>query len=83
MNQIQLFNIMKQKNIGSNNGIEVIDIAGTSLEDLESLISENISKVDALYQACDSLVQSGGEGIAIKIATENNKPTFSCNLDGG
>ena len=61
---------------GNNNGIEIIDIAGTSLENLESLISGNISNVDALYQACDSLVQSGGESIAIKIATENNKPTF-------
>ena len=70
------------KEYGSNNEIEIIDIAGTSLEDLESLISENISKVDALYQACDTLVQSGGENIAIRIATENNKPTFSCNLDG-
>ena len=38
--------------------------------------------MDALYQACDTLVQSGGESLSIKIATENNKPTFSCNLDG-
>ena len=67
---------------GNNNGIKIIDIAGTSLEDLENLISKNISKVDALYQACDSLVQSGGEDLAIRIATENNKPTFSCNLEG-
>ena len=70
------------KEYASNNGIEIIDIAGTSLEDLESLLSENISKVDSLYQACDSLVQSGGEELAIKIATEKNKPTFSCNHDG-
>ena len=67
---------------GNEHGIEIIDIAGASLENLENKINENISNVDALYQACDSLVQSGGESIAIRIATENNKPTFSCNLDG-
>jgi len=67
---------------GNKHGIEIIDISATSLENLENKINENISNVDALYQACDTLVQSGGEGIAIRIATENNKPTFSCNLDG-
>ena len=67
---------------GNEHGIEIIDIAGASLENLENKINENISNVDALYQACDSLVQSGGESISIRIATENNKPTFSCNLDG-
>jgi len=67
---------------GNRHGIEIIDISATSLENLENKINENISNVDALYQACDSLVQSGGEEIAIRIATENNKPTFSCNLDG-
>jgi len=70
------------KKYGNNNGIEIIDIAGSSLESLENIISENISKVDVLYQACDTLVQSGGEELAIKIATEKNKPTFSCNHDG-
>lgn len=67
---------------GKNNGIEIIDLGGTSLEDLENIISKNISNVDVIYQACDSLVQSGGESISIKIATKNKKPTFSCNLDG-
>jgi len=67
---------------GNKHGIEIIDISATSLENLENKINENISNVDVLYQACDTLVQSGGEEIAIRIATENNKPTFSCNLDG-
>jgi len=67
---------------GNKHGIEIIDISATSLENLENKINGNISNVDALYQACDTLVQSGGEEIAIRIATENNKPTFSCNLDG-
>ena len=67
---------------GNKHGIEIIDVSATSLENLENKINGNISNVDALYQACDTLVQSGGEEIAIRIATENNKPTFSCNLDG-
>ena len=66
----------------SMHGFQVIDIAGTSLEHLEFLITEQISSVDSLYNACDTLVQSGGELIAIQIATANNKPTFSCNQDG-
>jgi len=67
---------------GKNHQIEIIDISASTLENLETRIHENISKVDALYQACDTLVQSGGEKIAIRIASDNNKPTFSCNLDG-
>ncbi len=70
------------KEYASTNGIEVIDLAGTSLENLESQISEKITSVDSLYQACDTLIQGGGESIAIKIAAENKKPTFSCNKDG-
>ncbi len=67
---------------GKAHGIEVVDIAGTSLENLELLISEKITSVDSLYQACDTLIQGGGELIAIKIAAENKKPSFSCNKDG-
>ena len=67
---------------GNKYGMEIINISATSLENLDNNINENISNVDALYQACDTLVQSGGEEIAIRIATENNKPSFSCNLDG-
>ncbi len=70
------------KEYGKAHGIEVVDIAGTSLENLELLISEKITSVDSLYQACDTLIQGGGELIAIKIAIENKKPSFSCNKDG-
>jgi len=31
---------------------------------------------------CTQVADVHGEEIAIRIATENNKPTFSCNLDG-
>ena len=62
--------------------VEIIEINPKSIEDTESKILNIINEIDAIYQACDTLVQSGGEEIAIKIATEHNKPTFSCNKDG-
>ena len=35
-----------------------------------------------MYNACDTLVQSGGEEISIRVGLENNKPSFSCNKGG-
>ncbi|MDC4231311.1 MAG: ABC transporter substrate-binding protein [Nitrosopumilus sp.] len=67
---------------GKNNDIEIIGIHAKSLENLEEEILKEIDNVDALYQSCDTLIQSGGEEISIKIANEHKIPTFSCNLDG-
>ncbi|AJW71292.1 ABC transporter substrate-binding protein [Nitrosopumilus adriaticus] len=62
-------------------GIQVIDIAANSISNTSELLSENIGDLDAIYLACDTLIQSGADVVAIKIATENSVPVFTCNLD--
>ena len=63
-------------------GIEVIKIDPPTLDDVSDYINLKISEVDVLYNACDTLVQSGAEEISIQMSLENNKPAFSCNKDG-
>lgn len=65
-----------------NRGIEIIDIAAVDLEDLKIQLNDNISKIDALYSTCDTLVQSGGEEIVIEFSMRYEKPSFTCNKDG-
>ncbi len=72
----------KMKEYASEIGIDVIEIAPKTLPDANDAISNKIDDVDALYQACDTLIQSGAEKIAIRIATGHDKPTFSCNKEG-
>lgn len=72
----------KMKSYASELDIDVVEVAPKTLQDASSTISNKIDDVDALYQACDTLIQSGAEKIAIKIAMEHHKPTFSCNKEG-
>ena len=73
---------MEMKDYALSKEIEIIKIDPLNLEGTEDAINKKISKVDVLYNACDTLVQSGGEEISIKIGLENNKPSFSCNKGG-
>ncbi|MDH3278350.1 MAG: ABC transporter substrate-binding protein [Nitrosopumilus sp.] len=63
-------------------GISVVEIKPSNLDEVENSINQVISEIDVLYNACDTLVQSGAEEIAISVGLENNKPTFSCNKAG-
>jgi putative ABC transport system substrate-binding protein len=63
-------------------GIEVVDVAARDLADLRVKLSAVILSVDAVYSACDTLIQSGGEEIVIAICKEHAKPGFTCNKDG-
>ncbi len=62
--------------------ISVIDIAAVDLDDLQEQLQSQRNKVDALYMACDTLIQNGGDGLVIAWGQTNKKPTFSC-LGGG
>lgn len=68
--------------MGSIYDIEIINLEAKNLVELEIILNDAIVNVDGFYQACDTLIQSGGEEIAINIAMAYHKPTFSCNKEG-
>lgn len=64
-------------------GVEVFDVAVTSLEELPAQLKKALGEgADALYSACDTLVQGGGEEIVISFARANRLPDFTCNKSG-
>ena len=77
--QIQL---QELKKYASENNMSVVDIAATNLKDLKEKISNSIDEVDSTYESCDTLVQNGGDLIAINVAISNKKPSFSCHQSG-
>lgn len=72
----------EMKEYGEKIGITVIEIDAKNIDDLSQKIQNPTYNVDAFYQACDTLIQNGGEDIVIKEAMKQKKPTFSCNLKG-
>jgi putative ABC transport system substrate-binding protein len=70
------------KSLLSKRGIEVIDVAATDCANLRAKLSAIIMNVDAVYSACDTLIQSGGEEVVILVCKECSKPCFTCNKDG-
>jgi len=64
------------------NEIKIVKIGASSLDEVKNSINQVISEIDILYNACDTLVQSGAEEISIAIGLEKNKPVFTCNEKG-
>lgn len=62
--------------------ISLTEVPASNLEELEERVNFVIDSVDGVYLACDTLIQTGGDIIAINIATENKKPSFSCVKSG-
>ena len=62
--------------------IRVLDIAAETLEDIKKQLYRHVDGFDAIYSACDSLIQSGGEEIVIEFSKDQKKPSSTCNQDG-
>ncbi len=62
-------------------GITVESISGRDLQGLIDALS-SAKEIDALYSACDTLVQSEAEEVIIAFAHERRLPSFSCNITG-
>ena len=63
-------------------GIKVLEIKPKTVQDLLGELQDNHGSFDALYSACDTLIQSGGEEIVIEYARQNKIPDFTCNKSG-
>ncbi|OUR99646.1 hypothetical protein A9Q84_01085 [Halobacteriovorax marinus] len=63
-------------------GIEIFDIKAKNLNSLKYQLSNISKKMDVLYSACDTLLQSGGEELVIEHSLSNNILPFSCNKRG-
>lgn len=70
------------KKLLAKKGVEVIDVAAQDLDDMRSQLLNIIDTVDAIFSACDTLIQGGGEKIVIEFSREHKKPSFTCNKDG-
>ncbi len=80
VNSEMQFEQMKQ--YSQTNGINLLKISLTNLDEAENKIKQTLSEIDVLYNACDTLIQTGGEEISIKIGLEKKIPVFSCNKEG-
>lgn len=60
-------------------GLTIIDIEATHVDEMQDALTALVDDVDALFLACDTLIQSGGEEIVIAVALEHQLPTLSCN----
>ncbi len=70
------------KKLLKGRNINIIEIAASDTADLTQQLGKIKNKVDAIYAACDTLIQSGGEEIIIAFCRRNAMPSFSCNKAG-
>ena len=70
------------KTYGKTLGVEIVDLNIPSQAISKEFLERSIDSVDAFYQACDTVIQNGVEEIAIQVALNAGKPTFTCNKEG-
>ena len=71
------FNLML--GVGDDLGLEVLQVAPTSLTAAEEELEAAAPEVDAFFLACDTMIQGGGEEVVIQVARKYQLPTLSCN----
>ncbi len=70
------------KQLLSEREIALIDIAVVDIQDIKTQLDDHAQKIDTLFLSCDTLVQAGGEAVAIAFEKEHVKPVFTCNSAG-
>jgi len=63
-------------------GINVIDVEVDNVEQVEAKAIELIGSVDVFMTTTDTLMQSGGEAVLVKVSLENGIPILSSNKKG-
>ena len=62
--------------------VALMDIAAVDLDDIQEKLKSNVEKIDALYEACDTLIQTGGAEVINQFSSQFKKPNFSCIKNG-
>jgi putative tryptophan/tyrosine transport system substrate-binding protein len=58
--------------------IDLIKMGAVDVEDLKSQLDIHIFAADAVYLACDTLINNGGEEVVISVSNNKLVPTFGC-----
>jgi putative tryptophan/tyrosine transport system substrate-binding protein len=69
----------RMETVSEKHNLTIIDVAANSVEEIQDELLAVTDDIDALFLACDTLIQSGGEEIVIAVALEHQIPTLSCN----
>lgn len=62
--------------------VEVLEISVESVTELLTELHQNINSFDALFSACDTLIQGESEKSIIEFTQKHSIPSFSCNKSG-
>ena len=62
--------------------VALMDMAAVDLDEIREKLKSNGEKIDALYEACDTLIQTGGAEVINEFSSQFKKPNFSCIKDG-
>ncbi len=68
--------------LSQTENIEILDIAVTSKDEIFDLLEKNNGRFDAVFSACDTLVQTGGEEEVIRYVSKYSLPDFACLASG-
>lgn len=77
-----LIQLEAMRRYAASQNITLVDINPDHLEQLPDFLQQLGEGVDALYSACDTMIQGGGEEVVIDYAAKNNIPDFTCNRSG-
>ncbi|MCA9364249.1 DUF3068 domain-containing protein [Candidatus Kaiserbacteria bacterium] len=74
--------IEEMRSVAAQYDIAVVEVAGRNVAELSDALAAMPQSVDAIYSACDTLVQGEAEEVIIAYAQEHALPSFSCNDTG-
>lgn len=72
----------KFKSQAATRGLDVLEISAQSSTELLTDLNKNLGNFDAIFSACDTLIQSEAEKSIIQFAHKHKVPSFSCNRSG-
>ena len=66
----------------SSRDMKVVEISAPNLSELNTKLQNTPKNFDAIYSACDTLIQGEAESLIVRYSLTNQIPSFSCNRSG-